>query len=226
VEEGFGNPCLVQNARSDPIHIRSDQFPYLMAATTKPPRGFDNWLRTLTENGMGARFQSDIASVLRVFAGTKNGGVTLAAGTQSIPYVDWVQDGMAMTCRLILHSTSKKVADLIQPHFSTDIRIATHLQDFSMFLSDIEEHRFDLILLDVDEVTARESTTVVDRLTDYGLLVGFGDRAELEDLIRRCADSHFCSRLGASDHCVALSRKGLQHRAVRRGGRRRHSHVS
>ena len=94
-----------------------------------------------------------------------------------------------------------------------------------MFLSDIEQHRFDLILLDVDEITAGGATTVVDRLTDHGLLVGFGDRAELEDLIGRCADSHFCSRFGGSDRCVALSRKGLQHRAVRRGGRRRHSHV-
>jgi hypothetical protein len=196
-----------------------------MTASTTPPRGFDNWLRTLVENGMGAGFHSEIAGLLRVFAGTKNGGVTLAAGTQSIPYVDWVRDGMAMTCRLILNSSSKTVADLIRPHFSTDIRIAIHQQDFSMFLSDIEQHRFDLILLDVDEITAGGATTVVDRLKDHGLLVGFGDRAELEDLTGRCADSHFCSRFGGSDRCVALSRKGLQHRAVRRGGRRRHSHV-
>jgi len=177
------------------------------------------------ENGMGAGFRSEIAGLLRVFAGTKNAGVTLATGTQSIPYVDWVQDGMAMNCRLILHSASKIIADLIQPHFATDIRIATHQQDFSMFLSDIEEHRFDLILLDVDEITARDSTIVVERLTEHGLLVAFGNGTELEDLACRCADSHFCSWLGGANFCVALSRKGLQHRAVRRGGRRRHSQV-
>lgn len=196
-----------------------------MTTTTNSPRGFDNWLKTLADNGIGNGFHSDIASLLRVFAGTKNGGVTLATGTQSIPYVDWVQDGMAMNCRLILHSTSKIVDDLIQPHFSTDIRIATHQQDFSTFLSDIEEHRFDLILLDVDEITTGESTTVVERLTDHGLLIALGNCAELEDLEFRCADSHFCSWIGSSNLCVALSRKGLQHRAVRRGGRRRHSHV-
>lgn len=196
-----------------------------MTATTNSPRGFDNWLKTLADNGIGNGFHSDIASLLRVFAGTKNAGVTLATGTQSIPYVDWVQDGMAMNCRLILHSASKIIADLIQPHFATDIRIATHQQDFSMFLSDIEEHRFDMILLDVGEITTRELTTVVERLTEHGLLVAFGNGAELEDLTARCADSHFCCWLGGTNFCVALSRKGLQHRAVRRGGRRRHSQV-
>jgi len=196
-----------------------------MAASIKPPRGFTKWLGTLAENGVEADFHNEIASLLRVLAGTTNSGITLATGTKTTPYVDWVQDGMAMNCRLILHSVSKTVAELTQSHFSTDIRIGTHRQEFSLFLSDIAEHRFDLILLDVDEITSNEAETVLGRLADHGLLVGFGDSTALNNLIQSCANSHFCSRLVASNHCAALSRKGLQHRAVRRGGRRRHSHV-
>ncbi len=135
--------------------------------------------------------------------------------------MDWIQDGMPMDTRLILHAQSEATAWLIRPHYSTDIRVATHIQDFSKFLSDIDEHRFDLVLIDADEITEGQTRTVVERVTDHGLLVSVGDHAMLKLLIQRFVDSHFYCWLGGSARCAALSRKGLQHRASRRGGRRR-----
>lgn len=169
---------------------------------------------------MGTDFHPDVASQLRVFAGTRAGGITLCTGKLTLPYVDWIQDGMSMSSRLLIHTENDAIIDLVRPHYSTDIRVATHLQELSSFLSDIEEHRFDMVLIDANDIGEHTVREVTRRVGDHGLLVGVGAPAALERLNLDLEGTHFSCRLGDSAHCIAFSRKGLQHRASRRGGRR------
>ena len=192
-----------------------------MTINSGAPRDFGGWLKSLQQNGIGKSFHPRTAAWLRVMAGTKSGAVVLVTGTQVIPYVDWLQDGMAMNSRLILHNQSKQVTQLVQPHFSTDIRVATHVQDFVTFLTDIEEHRFDIVVADVNETDPEAITTLLERMADYGLLMGIGVEYQLNHLVQICGDDYFFCSMDQPDNSVVLSKKSIQHRAVRRGGRRR-----
>lgn len=180
-------------------------------------------LATLQQNGIGKLFQTDIASLLRVIAGTKNGAVCLTSGQEAIPYVHWLQDGMTMNSRLIVHNQSKEINEVIKPHLSTDIRVATHAQDFASFLSDIEEHKFDLMLIDVGDINDDVIPIILQRLAEHGLLLAVGIDVSHSQLIRVCANNYFLCYLDNNDRSVVLSKKSMQHRAVRRGGRRRHA---
>ena len=197
-----------------------------MTINNVAPRGFDDWLLALQRDGIGKAFQIKTACWLRVIAGTRNGAIVLVTGQEAIPYVSWLQDGMAMNSRLILHNQSKQITEQLQSHFSSDIRVATHAQDLVAFLSDIEEHKFDFIVMDLSDIGSSVVPTVLERLAEHGLLIGIGTRPRLKDLVRACTEGYFFSYIGGSDHCVIVSRKSLQHRAVRRGGRKRHTQVS
>lgn len=216
----MGVQVILWVRRPDPI-IRAAENPYVVATPAIPPRGFPEWLDELAEHDIGVGFLPELASQLRVLAGTRSGGVVLCSGKQIIPYVDWIQDGMSMSSRLILHSGSEATAQLIKPHYSSDIRVATHVQELGTFLSDIEAHQFDLVLIDSDEVSEDRIHTVAERVGEQGLLVCLGGHSSLQHLDRTFSETHFSCRLGISAHCMALSRKSLQHRATRRGGRRR-----
>ena len=188
----------------------------------KAPRGFESWLAELRRHDIGATFQPEVAAMLRVMAATKNAAVALATGTEAIPYVPWLQDGIPMNGRLILHHESRHTVDLVQPHLTTDIRIATHQQDFAAFLADIHEHRFDLVVFDLGDLDPAVLFTLPERLSEHGLLVALGSNGAISDFIAGLEDSFFAWPEGQSDGCALLSRKSLQHRAGRRGGRRRH----
>ena len=185
------------------------------------PRGFGDWLISLRQNDIGKSFHMQTAVSLRVIAGTKNGAVMLVTGTEAIPYADWLQDGMAMNSRLILHNQSSKVTELVQPHFSTDIRVATHTQDFVSFLMDIEEHKFDFVVADLNEIDSKAATITLERIAEHGLLVGVGTDTQLDDLVRICGDQYFFCTIDQLGNSVILSKKSIQHLVVRRGGRRR-----
>lgn len=192
-----------------------------MTIDSVAPSGFDDWLESLQQKNIGNSFQLQTASWLRVIAGTKNGAALLVTGTEVIPYADWLQDGMAMNSRLILHNQSKQLTQLVQPHFSADIRVATHAQDFVAFLTDIEEHKFDFVVVDLNEIDLERIATILERTAEHGLLICIGTHTRLKDLVRTCGDGCFYSLIDQSSNSVILSRKGIQHRAVRRGGRRR-----
>ena len=185
------------------------------------PRGFGDWLISLRRNDIGKSFHMQTAVSLRVIAGIKNGAVMLVTGTEAIPYADWLQDGMAMNSRLILHNQSSKVTELVQPHFSTDIRVATHTQDFVSFLMDIEEHKFDFVVADLNEIDSKAVTITLERIAEHGLLVGIGTDTQLDDLVRTCGDQYFFCTIDQLGNSVILSKKSIQHLVVRRGGRRR-----
>lgn len=191
-----------------------------MSRGVNSPHGFEDWLALLLQHDVGRSFHGDTGSLLRVIAGTKNGAVCLASGREAIPYVHWLQDGMAMNSRLIVHNQSPEMNDLVRPQFTTDIRIVTHTQDLASFLTDIEEHRFDLIVLDVNDLSPDAEPPVLLRLAEHGLLLGVGADAARSHLIQTCTDAYFLCSLGNDGQSVALSKKGIQHRAVRRGGRR------
>jgi hypothetical protein len=164
--------------------------------------------------------------VLRVVAATRTGGVVLCAGTRTIPYVDWIQDGMSMSSRLILHVTRSSTAELTRPRYAADIRLAIHVQDLGEFLSDIEGHRFSLVVIDADEVGKALASVMAQRVDEQSLLVGVGDAAAIHDMTRGLEDSHFACRLAGSLECVAFSRKGLQHRGRRHAARSRQVKIS
>jgi len=189
-----------------------------MQAVSDGPRGFNECLESLKQCAIGIDFDAGLAGLLRMLAGTMNNAIVLTAGKETIPYAAWLQDGMTMDSRLILHSESAQEMQLIRPYFCTDIRVALHQQDLAEFLTDIQQHRFDFILADLDGIASAVVPTLLERLADHGLLAGIGTNPPLDDLIYRCGNSHFFSRIGT---CALLSRKSLQHRAVRRGGRRR-----
>lgn len=183
------------------------------------PRGFDPWLAELQRHDIGVTFQPEVAAMLRVLAATRNAAVALATGTEAIPYVPWLQDGIPMNGRLILHNECSRTVDLVQPHFTTDIRVATHQQGFAAFLADIHEHRFDFVVFDPGDVDPAVVYTLPERLSEHGLLIALGGNAAVTDFVEGLQDSFFAWREPSG--CAVLSRKSLQHRAVRRGGRRR-----
>ena len=186
-----------------------------------PPRGFDSWLAELRQHDIGSAFHPEAAAMLRVMAATKNAAVALATGTEAIPYVPWLQDGLPMNGRLILHKERGPIIDLIQPQFATDIRVATHRQDFAAFLADIHEHRFDFVLFDLGDVDTAVVSTLPERLSEHGLLIALGGNDVVSAFVASLKDAFFVWRTGHPNGCALLSRKSLQHRAVRRGGRRR-----
>ena len=192
-----------------------------MTINSGAPRGFEDWLKSLQQNDIGKSFHTRTATWLRVMAGTKSGAVVLVTGKETIPYANWMQDGMAMNGRLILHNKSEQVIQLVQPHFSTDIRVATHAQDFAAFLLDIEEHKFDFVVADLNEIDSNAVSTMLERIAEHGLLIGIGTDTQLNHLVRICGDEYFFCSIDQPGHGVILSRKSIQHRAVRRGGRRR-----
>lgn len=194
-----------------------------MTAGIDAPRGFNDWLGQLRQHGIGGDFDEKAAAWLRVVTATKSPALILATGAEAIPYADWAWDGMSMNSRLILHNQSSDIGEMVRPHFATDIRVATHQQDLTSFLSDIEKHRFDFVIVDLDDADPGPVSTLLERLTEQGLFMCFGTPPVLDEMTEAHRNSHFSTAISARGKCVALSRKGLQHRAVRRGGRRRHS---
>lgn len=194
-----------------------------MHPVSDPPRGFEQWLESVRQQHIGDGFDAGLAGWLRVMAGAGSSTVALVTGTGAVAYVSWLQDGMSMSSRLILHTGSARVLDAVRPHFATDIRLALHHQDLAEFLSDIEKHRFDFIVVDLDDTAAAVVPILVERLTEHGLLAAIGTKARRDDLIQNSRASFFFCSVG---ECTVLSRKSLQHRAVRRGGRRRHTQVN
>lgn len=189
------------------------------------PRGFEDWLTTLNHAGIGASFRVATGGLLRVIAGTIDGAVCLASGREAIPYVPWLQDGLPMNSRLIVHNQCAQIDELVRPHFSTDIRVATHAQELASFLSDIEEHKFDLLALDVNELGPDVVPTVLQHLAEYGVLIGVGTEVSRSPIFQACFEEYFVSHLGGEDQSMVASRKSMQHRAARRGGRRRHTNT-
>ena len=186
------------------------------------PRGFDAWLETLQHQKLGLAFEPDLAAWVRVIAGSRGSGVFFSSGGESLPYADWLQDGMLMTSRLIVHNQSKAADKMAAPHYATDIRVATHYQDIESFLVDMARHEFDVMMIDFTDVDIKVAPTTFDRLSNHGLLIGLGNAAALSQLVRDNAQTYFSANLTQTGNCVVFSKKGMQHLAVRRGGRRKH----
>ena len=192
------------------------------------PSGFDSWFESLSLETGELSFDKTLANQLRLIAGLKDYGVLMTSGLHALPYSCWLRDGMSMNSRLLIHQMpeARSLSSWVESQQVQDIRVASHFQAQDAFTNDIREHRFDLMVLafldgegDADQREMLASWLAL--LRDGGLAVLLASarlRSEFESLY---TEEYFSAEFGESETCLMLVRKGSQHRAVRRGARRR-----
>jgi len=187
------------------------------------PANHDNWLGRLAAAGVCLEFDSVLAETLRVVAGVRQDAVCLCSGPGTLPYVGWLRDGLRMSSRLIIHlePSLEKLGNLVQQQLDDDIRVAGHFQDLESFSRDIARHRIDLLVAELNDANRAAMGGMISLLTDEALMVIVADGKLQPELRSDYADEYFVAPVGSHTAALMLSRKGRQHRLVRRGSRRR-----
>lgn len=187
------------------------------------PGDTDNWLSSLQSMGVDEVCDKDLGHALRVIAGMQQDAVCLCSGPATLPYINWLRDGLKMSSRMIIHldPAHESLGPAVQTQLERDIRIAGHFQDIESFSADIARHRVDLLVAAVDEANRAAMDGLIALLNDCALFVGIADAQMQERLWKDYADDYFLAPLGSGQRALMLTRKGRQHRLSRRGGRRK-----
>ena len=181
-----------------------------------------DWTATLA--AIDDRIWADpaLGTVLRVLSATQQDCVCLCTGVATLPYVEYLRDGLKMSSRMIIHldPAAKAFESAVQYQLEADIRLASHVQPLADFASDIARHRIDLLIADVTPDNKSETDALIALLGDCALLVALAGDTVRNQLEQEYADEYFVAYAGAEDEALIMTRKGRQHRLSRRGGRR------
>ncbi len=183
------------------------------------PSGANDWLSALAEINPKLPFCEEQAALIRILASQKDYAVMVASGPGTLNYVPWLRDGMSMNNRLIIHQTPeyKQYEPSLGAQLAIDIRLAAHFQEVDAFTTDIAHHKVDMVLLDwTAEVQDVENW--LSLMSDFGLLICLASAGITPELKAACAEEFFLTE--QSGNIILIARKGIQHRAKRRGRRR------
>lgn len=181
------------------------------------------WQADLHDAGLDFVIDESLGPVLRALSGLNERAVCLCSGTGSLPYVNWIRDGLSMNGRLIIHLAPEctNLDSVVQQQLDADIRVASHYQEVSSFCADIAVHRLDLIVVDIAAGGQDTLEHWVPLLKDNAMLIAIGSKDVMQLIIDHCKTELFFADIGARGSAAMLTKKGVQHRLVRRSGRRR-----
>lgn len=200
--------------------------------TSQPPQAYGRFCEMLSSRGGEPAVGPPLGQLTRVLATSRPGGVFLCLGRGAGEMATWIMDGMDLSGRLVAVLQNNEEADMLRALLADDMRITVHVQDAAAFLSDVRDHRFDLIT-DLNSGQAAELTSLalgrlalgafylsphrVGELTD---MLSAQDTASADPDGTLDADSFAFAQL-PEELAVSLIVRGPHTvRAKRRGGRR------
>ena len=160
----------------------------------------------------------------RVLAASKPGGLLLNVEAPELSF--FLADGMDITSQLVSVNSDPGVQAALRQQLGDDIRISVHAQHPVEFLSDVPDHRFDLVIF--GELEPPVAGLAASSLAPGGLLAAFhqapmGDGGGGE-LGRTLTDCGLRVAPGVNRWLVA-ARTADKGEAKRRGGRGKRSPV-
>lgn len=181
----------------------------------------DNWIEEL-QAVQAEPYDAGLAEQIRVLSSLCDYAVLMCSGAATMPYTLAIRDGMTMNTRLVLHLDERDASlkPLLQQQTDKDIRVANHVQAIDSFLDDLSHHKVNILLLQWAPENAEQFERWKGMLAEQGLLVLFGVGAQVDELKARYTKDFFFSFTLNSD-VLLMSKKGVQHRTDRRGGRAR-----
>ncbi len=187
------------------------------------PKKLSQLLAQLDAAGLVHPHWPALGSQLRANANLHEQGVFLMSGDATLPYLGWILDGMHMSARLIVHQSGAEheLAQAAAQQVQLDIRAAHQVQAPADFVEDISQHRLDGIVLQVEPASVSLVGNWMTVLADTGWLLVLADGENtLEAIHNQHASEYFFSAPDVGGPCMWVTRKGMQHRARRRGRRR------
>ena len=155
--------------------------------------------------------------IMTAFESIANNGVILTVGESSLSFSDSILKGMDAMSRLVVNLPQNSPQTDFEAGLESDLRVAVHRQIPEEFLTDINHHSFNLVVLCVEEI----SPTVVDRISsmviDGGcVIVPNRGGIQMDEKQLEFADFHQVDLVS----CMLFVKKPFQQERVRRGGRR------
>lgn len=96
----------------------------------------------------------------------------LAIGNRLAPFIPDMLAGMKITSQLIHTVNDESLFSILKAAYKTDIRLTSHYQPYNDFLADIQQHRFDFILVDLNDDNSYQQLLplALPMLNDNGML--------------------------------------------------------
>lgn len=173
-----------------------------------------------------------LGELLRVLAASRPGGVFLCLGRGAGEAGAWIVDGMDLASRLVIVVDDTQQADRLRGVIGDDLRVTVHVQDMAAFLTDVRDHRFDLITdLNRNPSGALARLSLV-RLALGGFFMSRGEIPALEALVSAPLplpqedeeaphmDTFAVTRLPADLGVTLIAHRPPRPPKKRRGGRR------
>ena len=150
---------------------------------TRPPKAYRR-LREMHESAASEHtVPVALGELLRVLAASRPGGVFLCLGRGAGEAGAWIVDGMDLASRLVIVVDDTQQADRLRGVIGDDLRVTVHVQDMAAFLTDVRDHRFDLITdLNRNPSGALARLSLV-RLALGGFFMSRGEIPALEALV-------------------------------------------
>jgi hypothetical protein len=173
-----------------------------------------------------------LGELLRVLAASRPGGVFLCLGRGAGEAGAWIVDGMDLASRLVIVVDDTEQADRLRGIIGEDLRVTVHVQDMAAFLTDVRDHRFDLIT-DLDRKPSGGLARLsLSRLALGGFFMSRGEIPALEALVSAPLplqhedqgtpdmDTFAVARLPADLGVTLIAHRPPRPPKKRRGGRR------
>ena len=113
--------------------------------TSQPPQAYSRLCESLASRGDEPAVSTLLGELTRALAASRPGGVFLCLGRGAGEMATWIFDAMDLSGRLVVVVQDDQEADELRALLGDDMRITVHVQDPVAFLSDVRDHRFDLI---------------------------------------------------------------------------------
>ena len=199
---------------------------------SQPPKAYVRLCEARTAQARPPALTPALGQVSRVLAASRPAGVFLSLGEAAGETGAWVLDGMDLASRLVAVLEDKHEADTLGALFGDDLRVTVHLQDAVDFLTDVRDHRFDLIT-DLNAGECAELTRLaLERLAVGGFYMTRQPVAALAEMLSATAtvegqavaaldfNAFALAHLPAELGVTLIVRRTQRPEAKRRGGRR------
>ena len=153
--------------------------------------------------------------IARVLAASKPGGMLLNVDAPELSF--FLAEGMDITSQLVSVMTEAKTHAALKASLRDDIRVSVHSQHPVEFLSDIRDHRFDLMIFQALDPAEAELATA--SLAPGGLMALFAadGGGGHEQMLSECG----MITTDSMDNGIIAARSPQHLKPRRRGGRRK-----
>ena len=113
--------------------------------TSQPPQAYSRLCESLASRGDEPAVSTLLGELTRALAASRPRGVFLCLGRGAGEMATWIFDAMDLSGRLVVVVQDNREAGELRALLADDMRVTVHVQDPVAFLSDVRDHRFDLI---------------------------------------------------------------------------------